>query len=367
MRTSDATSVPRLTLDDASSASVARAFVSIVIPCRNERAFIVECLDSILATTWPHDRLEVIVVDGMSDDGTRERLQAYIDDHPVVRTFDNAQRITPVALNIGVRAARGDVVVRMDAHNFYPPDYVPRLVEALFASGADNVGGVWITKPGAATPAAAAIALALAHPFGVGNAHYRIGSTAPRWVDTVPFGCYRRDVFDRIGLFDEELVRNQDDEFNLRLIRSGGRILLVPTVWSEYHARPSYAKLWRMYFQYGLFKPLVIKKVRAVLTVRQLVPALFVLSLATLLVGSAVLPLARWGLLGLASTYALASVIAAVRAGRNVAAPVAARLLLVFPLIHIAYGWGFIRGAVRAFLRGPGRLGGSHDPLPLTR
>ena len=327
---------------------VAAAFVSIVVPCRNERGFITACLDSILSTSWRHDRLEVLVVDGMSDDGTRELLAAYASARPIVRMLDNPERITPVALNIGIRAARGDVVVRMDAHNFYPPDYVPRLVEALFESGADNVGGLWITKPGNATSAARAIALALQHPFGVGNAHYRIGAATRRWVDTVPFGCYRREVFDRIGLFDEELVRNQDDEFNLRLIRSGGRILLVPEVTSEYHARESYGKLWRMFYQYGLFKPLVIRKIGAVLTVRQLVPASFVLALAAGVVGAMWSSLATVLLGVLLGSYALAAGVAALRAGRGHGWPTISRLCLVFPIIHVAYGVGFLRGFVES-------------------
>lgn len=328
----------------------AAAFVSIVVPCRNERGFITACLDSILSTSWRHEQLEVLVVDGMSDDGTRELLAQFAAARPIVRVLDNPQRITPVALNIGIRAARGDVIVRMDAHNFYPDDYVPRLVHALFESGADNVGGLWITKPGNASSAAQAIALALQHPFGVGNAHYRIGADTPRWVDTVPFGCYRREVFDRIGLFDEELVRNQDDEFNLRLIRSGGRILLVPEVTSEYHARESYDKLWRMYYQYGLFKPLVIRKIGAVLTLRQLVPACFVLAVAAGVVGAIWSRLATVLLCVLLGTYALAGGAAAMRAGRGHGWPVISRLLMVFPIIHVAYGVGFLRGFLESIV-----------------
>lgn len=342
------------------------AFVSIVVPCRNERAFITGCLDSIRATTWHADQLEILVVDGMSDDGTRDLLLEYARTWPVVRMLDNPQRITPVALNIGIRAARGDVIVRMDAHNFYPTDYVPRLVRGLYESGADNVGGLWITKPGNASPIAEAIALALRHPFGVGNAHYRVGATAPRWVDTVPFGCYRREVFDRIGLFDEELARNQDDEFNLRLIRRGGRILLLPEVTSEYHARENLGKLWRMYYQYGLFKPLVIRKIGAVLTVRQLVPACLVLALIVGAVGAVWSTVATVLLAALLLVYALATTAAALHAGRGHGWQALSRLVMVFPVIHLAYGSGFLRGFVRSIVLA-GFSRGRPSSVSLTR
>ena len=336
------------------AAQIARAFVSIVMPCRNERAFIVDCLNTVLATTWPHDRLEILVVDGMSDDGTRELLADFSAENPTVRMLDNSQRITPVALNTGIRAARGDVVVRMDAHNFYPPEYVSKLVEALFRSGADNVGGLWITKPGNRSKPALAIALALASPFGVGNAHYRLGPGRLRWVDTVPFGCYRRSVFERVGLFDEELVRNQDDEFNLRLIRAGGRILLVSEVYSEYHARESLRKLWRMYYQYGLFKPLVIRKVRAVLTIRQIVPATFVLALIVGAVAAPFSPIIAVLFGCMLVAYILVDILASVRSGQGQPAGIIARMLVVFPIIHLAYGVGFLRGVFRYALNGRG-------------
>jgi len=204
--------------------------VTVIVPCRNERRYIAACLDSILATAYPADRLEVLVVDGASDDGTRDAVRAYAAREPRVRLLDNPRRSAPAALNLGIRAARGEIIARMDAHVVYPPHYLPVLVEALLETGADNVGCPIVTLPADESATARAIACALSHPFGVGNSRFRIGSAVRREVDTVPFGCFRRDVFDRVGLFDEELIRNQDDEFNFRLIRSGGRVLLVPDV-----------------------------------------------------------------------------------------------------------------------------------------
>jgi len=290
----------------------------------------------------------------MSEDGTRAILQRYVQRHSVIQVLDNVRRVTPAALNIGIRAARGEVIMRMDAHVIYPPDYISRLVAALEETGADNVGGVIVTLPASNTIVARAIAVALAHPFGVGNAYFRTGATERRWVDTVPFGCYRRDVFGRVGLFDEQLVRNQDDEFNHRILRKGGRILLVPGVASKYYARESLAKLWRMYFQYGYFKPLVVRKVGAVMTVRQLVPALFVSGVALAGLFAPWLRAARWLLaLGLGA-YWLADLMVAGVVARRKGVLVGLSSSAVFPVLHFAYGVGYLLGIFDFLIRGKG-------------
>jgi glycosyltransferase involved in cell wall biosynthesis len=344
-----------------------RPLVSIIIPCRNERQYIGACLDALLGMTYPQDRLEILVVDGMSDDGTREILADYSARHPIIRVVDNPKRVTPVALNMGIAQSRGDVIMRIDAHNESPPHYIARLVEWLEESGADNVGGVLVTEPGGPGPVAAGIAIAMAHPFGVGNSHFRIGVREPKWVDTVPFGCYRREVFDRIGLFDEDLIRNQDDELNLRLIRNRGRILLVPDIVSRYHARDSLGKLWRMYYQYGYFKPLVVRKIGGVLTGRQLVPAVFVLSL---LLGAVLAPFTLWGavlLAVVAGSYLLAvlGAVAPVAARRGVR--IAAALAASFPVLHLSYGIGFLRGVWEFWLLRRRSVRGSPEAIPTSR
>ena len=323
--------------------SAALPRVSVVVPCRNEEAYIAACLDSILGGDYPQDLLEVLVVDGQSDDGTREILAQYATRHPRVSLLENPKRITPAALNVAIRAALGSVIIRMDAHVLYPPDYISRLVDALEETGADNVGGVLETVPVDDTPTARAIALGLSHPFGVGNSHFRTGSRVRREVDTVPFGCYRRETFDRIGMFDEELIRNQDDEFNFRLIGRGGRVLLVPEVRCRYFPRRSLRQLARMYYQYGYFKPLVARKVGRVMTLRQLVPSILVATL----VGSAGLSQLIPG------AGAVFASVAAVYAGFVVACSAAAArtdlrcglaLAAVFPILHFSYGIGFMRG-----------------------
>lgn len=318
--------------------------VSVIIPCRNEALFIDACLSSVRGADFPRRFFEVLVVDGMSTDRTREIVQAHAAADAAIVLLDNPAGHVPAAMNIGLRRAKGEIVVRLDAHARYPPDYMPRLIDWLERSGADNVGGVCVTRPGNGTACAAAIAFALAHPFGVGNSYFRIGVREPRWVDTVPFGCYRREVFERIGMFDEDLVRNQDDELNARLIRNGGRILLVPDVTSEYFARESLGKLWTMYYQYGYFKPLVARKLGAVMTVRQLLPALLVSALGGGAVLSLAFSMARAPFAALVVAYAAADVASAASSLRTGRLSRALWLLATFPILHAAYGLGYLKG-----------------------
>ena len=341
-------------------------FVSIVIPCRNERDSIGPCLDSILTSDYPQDRLEIVIADGMSDDGTREVITRYASAHPAIRMIDNPNRITPCALNLAIRAARGDIIVRMDAHAAYPPDYLHRLVRAQQETGAENVGTVVHTLPADATPTAAAIATGLSHPLGVGNSHFRVGTRVRRWVNHVPFGCWKRELFDRIGWFDEELVRDQDVEFNARLLNHGGRILLLPDVTARYHARRTLLHLARMMYQYGYFKPLVARKAGKVLTVRQLVPSLFVLGLG---LGSTLAPwwpMARTALWLVVATYLLLVCGAAARALPRLGGRAALELGVVFPTMHLGYGVGYLRGVWRHLLR-PGRAGAPAGSVALSR
>lgn len=341
--------------------------VSIVVPCRNEERYIVECLDSILACDYPHDRLEVLVVDGMSDDGTRAILTEYATRHPEVRVLDNPRRITPVALNIAIRAARGDVIVRMDAHVVYPTNYVSRLVAALDEFGADNAGAVLRTLPANQTPLGRAIAIGMSHPFGVGTSYFRIGTAEPRWVDTIAFFCIKKSTFDRVGLFDEELIRHQDGEFNARLIKAGGRILLIPDVVSYYYARATLHQVGRMFYQYGYFKPLVAKKLGRFMTVRQLIPPGFVLGL--LVTGVAALlwkpALILFGLV--AGSYAGIVLGSAVQTALKQGPAVGAALAAVLPVIHVSYGVGFWRRVVELLLPSRRTSAERAAELPLSR
>ncbi len=341
--------------------------VTIVVPCRNEERYIVECLDSILACDYPSDRLEVLVVDGMSDDGTRTVLAHYATRNPLVRILDNPRRITPVALNLAIRAARGEVIVRMDAHVVYPRNYVSRLVAALDEFGADNVGAVLRTLPANQTAMGKAIAIGMSHPFGVGTSYFRIGTDQPRWVDTIAFFCIRRATFDRVGMFDEELIRHQDGEFNARLIKSGGRILLIPDVVSYYYARATLRQVGRMFYQYGYFKPLVAKKLGRFMTVRQLIPPGFVLGLVV--TGVAALlwkpALILFGLV--AGSYAGIVLGSAVQTALKQGPAVGAALATVLPVIHVSYGVGFWRRVVELLLPSRRTSAERAAELPLSR
>jgi glycosyltransferase involved in cell wall biosynthesis len=344
----------------------AARFVSVIMPCRDEEKYIAEALASLVAGDYPQDRLEVLVVDGMSTDATRRIVTEFAGEHRFIRLLDNPRRITPAALNIGISQARGDLIVRVDAHSTYPPDYISSLAAWQEKTEADNVGGAWSILPGGDTPMAKAIAVGLAQPFGAGNAYYRFGVTEPRWVDTVPFGCYPRKVFSWIGTFDEDLVRNQDDEFNMRLRKHGGRILLVPGLAVDYYARENLPKLARMYYQYGYFKPLVAKKLGMVLGLRQLMPPLLVFSLAVGLLLGWLFPVL--GVLGflIFLTYVLADVISAWFAGSRLGPAVTACLTLVFPTLHFSYGLGFLKGLLDFVVVGK-PAGKAGNDLPLSR
>lgn len=310
--------------------------VSVIMPICNEEEHIESCLDAILAQDYPADRFDVLVVDGMSEDRTRKIVvDGYVGGYPNVRLLNNPQRIVPTALNLGIRAAQGDIIIRVDGHTTIAPDYVRQCVTALERTEADNVGG----RMDAEAPGyfGKAVALATSSPFGVGNARFHY-SHKQEWVDTVYMGAYRRGVFDRIGLFDEELVRNQDDEFNYRLRAHGGRILLCPQIRSRYTNRSSPQELWRQYFEYGYWKVRVLQKHPRQMRWRQFVPPLFVLALL------GVLGLSAWGVFWplalIAGSYLMASLWIAVRSGLRYLAV----LPVVFLILHVSWGTGFLAG-----------------------
>ena len=323
--------------------------VSIIIPCRNEQKYIRGLMESILSQDFPKDSLEIFVADGLSEDGTRDLLAQYADRYTFITLIDNPKKIVPCALNEGIKRSKGTVIMRMDAHAEYPPNYISRLVSALIELEADNVGGVWETVPGAETIKAHAIALATSNPFGVGNAKYRLktNENQPFEVDTVPFGCYKREVFERIGYFDEELIRNQDNEFNERLKRNGGKIFLVPDIKIKYFARDNYTKLWKMFFQYGYFGPLVDKKLRRLTRIRRYVPSAFLLSVFLLPVLSIIT--AKILLISVTSltVYFFINLICCVKITyKEKKVCLIPYLFYAFLVSHFSYGLGYLKGVV---------------------
>lgn len=320
--------------------------VSVIIPTHNEALYIERCLFSVLRNRYPHTRLEILVVDGQSNDRTKDLVKKISATSPIIQLIDNPHRTVPYAMNIGIRAAKGDVIIRMDAHAHYDRQYIPLLVEWLEKLQADNVGGVWVTHPGANTREAQAVAAVLSHPFGIGNAHYRLGIDAPMEVDTVPFGCYRREVFERIGLYDERFTRNQDDELNARLKRHGGKIYLIPGIRIDYYARERMGKMATMLYQYGYFKPLVGLVVGKPATLRQFAPPLFVLALVGLpLAGLGWRPFwYLWGAMVLA--HSALNLRYSLKLAGERGSSLVPWLFRGFLTAHLAYGWGYLRGIV---------------------
>ncbi len=337
--------------NEPSLPSAVLPFTSIIIPCRNEEKYIGACLDSVLANDFPKERLEVLVVDGMSCDKTRTIVERFVRTHPPIRLLDNPRQITPVALNIGIKAARGEIIVRLDAHAHYERDYVSRCVESLGRYEVENVGGVMKTLPREDALISRAIALGLSHGFGVGPSYFRIHSTKPRGVDTVFGGCYRKKIFERLGLFNEALARGQDMEFNLRLKAAGGRTLIVPDIVSNYYPPATTMKFISHTFRNGVWAiiPFLYSEIIPV-SWRHLVPLAFVLSL----VGSVVLSLAwpsygGWLLAGIAGAYVAVNIIASVHVAvreRDIRYPFV--MSFIFAILHLGYGLGSLWGLVKA-------------------
>jgi glycosyltransferase involved in cell wall biosynthesis len=317
------------------------SFITVMIPMRNESGWIHRCLDSVMAQEWPADALEVLVVDGMSDDGSYESVVARAQADPRIRTFRNPARIVPSSLNIAIAAARGDVIARVDAHTLLEPDYLRVGMEVLARTGADNVGGPMISIGGG--PVADAIAIAMRSRFGIG-AYFHF-ATEEREADTVYMGMWPRDVFRRVGLFDEELVRNQDDELSYRIRKAGGRIVVTPRMRSRYQNRESWRALVKQFFQYGLWKVRVLQKHPAQMSVRHFVPPAF--DLAVILGIAAGIAAGSWlGFAALAALGVYALMIAAV-AWREAPSGLRLRAALALAVIHHAWAIGFLIGIAR--------------------
>jgi glycosyltransferase involved in cell wall biosynthesis len=324
--------------------------VTILVPCRDEIDFIEDCLQSIIENGYPEDKLQVLVIDGRSTDGTTEIVERFSQAHHCVTRIENAARITPAALNLGIAAARGDYIIWMSAHNRYDAGYVQACVEWALRSGADNVGGGIVTKPRHPTYFGRAVAEVLTHPFGVGNSTFRTSASKPAWVDTVFGGCYRRDVFDRVGLFNERLVRGQDLEFNLRLRRAGLRTLFVPTIRSIYYARSRPLEFASHNWTNGVWAILPFRYSDIVpISVRHMVPMFFVIGiLLTAIIGFVAHGLWWPFFLLLTAYFALALVATVLIARRERDLRVVAFLPLVFTILHLSYGLGSLWGATRS-------------------
>ena len=328
-------------------------FVSIIMPIRNEADFIERAIRSVLDNDYPAGRMEILVVDGLSDDGTREIVARLSEADNRLMMLDNLKRIAPAAMNIGLKAARGDLFIRVDGHVEIPADFIAKSIRCLHEHPEAWVAGGYI-KTVADDFVGQAIASAMRSPIGVGNSRFRLGDYEG-WVDTLAFGTHHRWIVDKIGYFDEELVRNQDDEFNLRIILAGGKIWMSKAIQSTYFSRGSLRKLWKQYFQYGFWRIRTLQKHKRPASFRQLVPLLFVLSL--ILPGLAgILWKPLWILLVIETAfYVLGLVIGVLDVGRKSGWRYAPLAPMVFAILHFAYGSGSLWGVVRfSILRGSG-------------
>jgi glycosyltransferase involved in cell wall biosynthesis len=320
-------------------------FVSVIMPLRNEADFVTKSLGAVLAQDYPPDRMEVLIADGMSTDNTREKIRVLATKSPFpVHIVDNPGRVVPTGFNSALILAQGDIIIRVDGHTLIAPDYVRTCVDALERTGADNVGGRM--QAVSTNPLGETIALATSSPFGVGGARFHY-SDHEEWVDTVYMGAWHRQVFERIGCFDEEFVRNQDDEFNYRLLAHGGKILLCPQIKSHYYNRSTLKSLWRQYFQYGMYKVRVMQKHPRQMRARQFVPPMFVLSVMAAALLAPFLKLGRWLLLLVTTMYTAANLLASWITLRQQGRRPAHLLSIVFGTLHFSYGLGFLVGFIR--------------------
>ncbi len=320
-------------------------FVTVVVPCRNEERHIGRCLESILANDYPKERLEILVLDGMSEDRTREIVAGYSERHPIIRRVDNPEKHIPAAMNLGIQNACGETIIKMDAHSTFQREHIGLCVAYQEKYGAENVGGICKMTPGADTATARAIVLGLGHRFGSGNANVKVGVGKPTWSDTAAFGCFKKELFARVGLFDERLLSSSDIDMNLRIRAAGGRILVVPDVVINYAADGNLRAFRRHVFADGVWVSYVLKFRKKAWSWRHWVPSAFVLTLLILFALAAVRPMFLWLGLSVACVYATVTLAVSLQiAARERDAQFAFLLPIVFTVRHIAHGVGTLFG-----------------------
>jgi len=317
-------------------------FITIILPVRNEGNYIRAALDEVLAQDYSLANMEILVADGMSTDSTQEIINEYQCKYTNIILLDNPGRIVPTGMNIALKQAKGDIVIRVDGHCIIAPDYVRKCVEHLENDEVDGVGGPMETI--GEDKLSETIAIAMSSPFGVGNSAFRTTTGKTMLADTVPFPAYTRSMIQKAGLYDEELVRNQDDEYNYRIRELGGKLLLAEDVRSKYYSRGSFRKLWKQYYQYGFYKVRVLQKHPLQMSLRQFVPPLFVLSLLAALILTLT---TKWGWITLAviaGSYILANLTASIITSAKRGWRHMWLLPVVFTIIHLSYGSGFLAG-----------------------
>lgn len=317
--------------------------VSVIMPVRNEEDFISRSLGAVLAQDFPRDRMEVIIADGMSDDRTLEIIESMRDESSIpIRIVANPDKVAPAALNRAIARSSGEIIVRVDGHCEIAPDYVAKCVKFLSSGEVDGVGGPIETI--GESLRARAIAAAMSSKFGVGGSSFRTIDDREMYVDSVAFPGYTRRILEKAGPFNEELVRNQDDEYNYRIRKLGGKILLSPEIRSRYYSRSGFKALWRQYFQYGYWKVRVFQLHPRQMSPRQFVPPAFVLTLMILAISGIFIAAAAWIFAGVLILYLIANLGAALSLSKTVEFRAIPFVSFSFLILHVSYGLGFLIG-----------------------
>lgn len=323
-------------------------FVSIIIPCRNEEKYIERCLSSVIGQDYPKEKMEIFVIDGASEDKTKEIAERFSADYSFIKILDNPQKFTPFGLNIGIKKSSGSVIVRLDCHAAYQKDYILKCLKYLNDYQADNVGGVAKAMSGEDGFFSKAIAISLEHSFGAGSSHFRTGVKEPKWVDTVFCGCYKKEVFDKIGLFNENLIRSQDYEFNLRLRKAGGKILLAPDIVSCYWPKGKISDFFKHNLVDGIWSIYPLKFVKTPFSIRHYIPLAFVSSLLISVILSLLIPLFKVMFFLIIVFYLLASLYFSYKISKKEKDFKYLFLMpVVFAVRHFGYGLGSIAGLIK--------------------
>lgn len=321
---------------------------SIVIPVYNEALYIEKTIQAVIDQTYPADHMEIICIDGGSTDRSRELIANLNHGSPSIQLLDNPEQIAATGMNIGIKHACGDRIIILGAHTLIEPDFLIQNIRTSVISGAECTGGRHENL--GKTRIGRVISIAMRSPFGMGGSHYRYSLRAS-FVDTVAYGAYARHVFEQIGLFDETMVRNQDDEFNYRLLEHGGKIYFDPRIRSKYYVRSSLSKLWRQYFQYGYWKVHVMQKHPRQMRIRHFVPATFVMALVGSALVTIVSPFIWWLTAAIGGSYVIANAVASVWTLRDGSWKYLSSLPITFATLHFSYGLGFSYGLLDFFIR----------------
>lgn len=323
-----------------------RKFISVVMPVYNEEKYIRDCIDSLLMQDYAQENMEWLIIDGCSTDKTKDILKEYQIKHPdLIYIFDNPNKTAPFAMNIGISHARGEYIIRLDAHAKYNNDYISKCVYYLNNTDADNVGGLAETRGKGFV--GETIALMLSSKFGVGNSQFRTNGSSG-YVDTVPFGAFRKEVFENLGGYDERLTRNQDNEMNYRIRKNGGKIFLANDIRFTYYCRDSVQGIAKMAVQNGCWNVITMKLCPGSMGVRHFIPLLFLVSLIFLPIIAIVLSWIWWLYLCEIILYFMLDVFFAIKCTKKIKKIVL--LIALFPIFHLAYGFGSLKGIIKLII-----------------